>query len=90
MPKYIVETLLTFREVHVVEAKDENEALKIAEVADANWEECLGTTKLDVNEYSEEGMHNFKKKDYFWDGVAFLNDKGQLEYIYPNYPKVKF
>jgi GH35 family endo-1,4-beta-xylanase len=89
MPKYIVETLLTFREVFVVEAKDEEQAFEVAKAADPNWQECLGTTKVDINEYSEEGLHNFRKKDYFFDAVSFLNEKGVLEYQYPNLPKTR-
>lgn len=89
MPKYIVETLLTFREVFVVEAEDEEQAMEVAKVADPNWQECLGTARLDINEYSEEGMHNFKKKDYFFDAVAFFNEENVLEYRYPNLPKTR-
>jgi hypothetical protein len=36
--KYIVETMQSFRHIHVIEAENEDEALKIASVADDNWQ----------------------------------------------------
>jgi hypothetical protein len=63
--KYIVETIGMFRQVHVVEAESKEEAFAVAEVADDNWQEFLGMTKLDVNEFTEEQVAHYKKKD-FW------------------------
>lgn len=80
--KYIVETIGLHRMVHVVEAADEDEALKIAEKADDNWQEYLGTVKIDINEYSEEQIKHFKSKQFFWNGVSKLKD-GVIAYDIP-------
>ena len=77
--KYIVETIGMFRQVHVVEAKDEQEAFEIAETADDNWQEFLGVTKLDINEYTEEQIAHYKKKDFWWEGVSYMED-GVVKY----------
>ena len=82
--KYIVESLTTFRHVHVVEAENEEQAFAIASEADDNWQEFLGVVKLDVNEYTEEQIKVFKGKDYFWNGVAFINQDGNLAYRHPD------
>lgn len=81
MPKYIVETLSVFRHVHVIEANDKEEALKIADKADYNWEEYLGLLKIDINEYSEEQIKVFKEKPFFWPGVSYQDvNTGEVTY----------
>lgn len=81
MPKYIVETLSVFRHVHVIEANDKDEALKIADKADYNWEEYLGLLKIDINEYSEEQIKVFKEKPFFWPGVSYQDvNTGEVTY----------
>lgn len=87
--KYIVESIGVFRMVHVVEAEDEAGAFKIARAADDNWQEHLGEMKVDITEYTEEQISHFKKKDYFWNGVAFKDENGFVGYIHPNGEVVK-
>lgn len=82
--KYIVESVGMFRQIHVVEAKDENEAFEIAETADDNWQEFLGTTKIDVSEFTEEHISVFRKKEFFWEGVSFKDENGELKYKHPD------
>ena len=82
--KYIVETIGMFRQVHVVEAKDEDEAFKIAERADDNWQEFLGMTKLDINEYTEEQIAHYKKKEFYWEGVSSFDENYQVIYHHPS------
>ena len=77
--KYIVETISASRMVHVVEADSEEVALQIAERADDNWQEYLGTLKIDINEYTEEHIKHFKEKQFFWNGVSRMVD-GEIEY----------
>jgi hypothetical protein len=81
--KYIVETIGMFRQVHVVEAETKEEAYEIAEVADDNWQEFLGTTKLDINEFTEEQIAHYKKKEFYWEGVSYMED-GQVKYLHEN------
>jgi hypothetical protein len=87
--KYIVETIGIFRMVHVVESETEDEALRIACVADDNWQEHLGEMKIDISEYTEEQIAHFKKKQYFWNGVAFKDENGFVAYVHPNGEVVK-
>ena len=85
MPKFLVETLNTFHEVHVIEAENEEMAKKIAENSDYNSSIWLGTTILEVNDYSEERIANWKKRDsYFFDGYACVDENGFLEYREPS------
>ena len=83
MAKYIVETLQVHRHVHVVEAGDEQEALEIARLADDNWQEYLGELKIDINEFTEEQISHFRKKEFFWDGVSYKDENGVVNYRHP-------
>ena len=87
--RYIVETITTFRHVHVVDAEDEEQAFAIASVADDNWQEFLGVTKFDINEYTEEQISVLKKKQYFWDGVAYSAENGTVGYLHPQGHRVE-
>ena len=74
MPKYIVEQLSAFRNVYVIEADTEEEAVKISEYADDNWQEWLGNLKIDVNEYTDERIAYFKHKDYYVGMATLFSD----------------
>ena len=85
MPKFIVETLNTFHEVHVVEAENEEIAKKIAAQSDYNASIWLGTTFLEVNEYSDARIEQWKKReDYFFEGYSRVDENGVLEYRKPD------
>ena len=84
MPKYIVEQLMTYRNVYVVEAENEPQAIKVAEHADDNWQKFLGTTTIDINECTDARIAYFKEKEYFWDGWSYVDSDGFLAYRYPN------
>jgi hypothetical protein len=84
MPKYIVEQLMTYRNVYVVEAENEVQAIKVAEHADDNWQKFLGTTTIDINECTDARIAYFKEKEYFWDGWSYVDSDGFLAYRYPN------
>ena len=85
MPKFLVETLQTFHEVHVIEADDACMAKKIAEQSDYNASVWLGTTILEVTDYSEERIANWKKREQFWfDGYACADENGMLVYKRPD------
>ena len=89
MPKYIVEQISVHRSVFVVEAENQDEAKKVASVADDNWQQWLGQLDVDVNEYSEERIAYFKHKDYFWDGVSYKDENGYLAYIHPSGERIE-
>ncbi len=83
--KYLVEVLSTFRNVYVVEAENEDDALLVAENSDDNWQEWLGHQKLDVRPYTDEQKAYFKSKDnYFWEGHASLDENGHIVYHHPD------
>jgi len=94
MPKFIVETLQTFHEVHVIEAENEEQAKKISEQSDYNASIYLGQTNVDVQKFSESKLKRWKEREqYFFDGYAAIED-GNLVYKKPdgtlngNMPKI--
>lgn len=85
MPKFLVESLQTFHEVHVIEAESAEEAKKIASESDYNASVWLGTTFLEVNEYSDARIEQWKQREpYFFDGYARVDENGVLEYRKPD------
>ena len=85
MPKFIVDTLNTFHEVHVIEAEHEETAKKIAEQSDYNASVWLGTTFVDVQKYSESKLKRWREREpYFFDGYARVDENGVLEYRKPD------
>jgi hypothetical protein len=82
--KYIVETISTFRQVHVVEADSEFDALYLAEHADDNWQDHLGVMKYSITECTEQTLAPYKAMKYFWDGVASLDADRNIKYVYPD------
>lgn len=82
--KYIVETFSTFREIHVVEAENQEIAEKIASNSDYNMSKWLGHQVATVYEYSDEHVARFRNEDqYFWDGVKSIDADGYLCYQRP-------
>lgn len=85
MPKFIIETLNTFHEVHVIEAENEEKAKKIAEQSDYNASVWLGTTFVDVQKYSESKLKRWREREpYFFEGYARVDENGVLEYRKPD------
>ena len=82
LQKFSVETVTTFYEVHVVLAKDEEEAQFIAENSDYNASKHLGTQTVQILPCSDDDLKRFAKVDnYFFDGVAKVDDNGYLIYL---------
>jgi len=84
MKKYIVETVSMHRMVHIVEVEDEKDIRLLTQNADDNWQQHLGELQFDVTEYSEEKVARYREKQYFWDGVSFIDGDGFIKYKYPN------
>lgn len=83
--KYLVEVLSTFRNVYVVEADSEEDAVAVTPHVDDNWQEWLGQQTLDVRPFSEEQKNYFKSKEkYFWEGFISVNEEGYIVYNYPD------
>jgi hypothetical protein len=82
--KYIVEVFSNFREIHVVEAENEEIAKEIAAKSDYNMSKWLGQQVATIYPYSEGHVERFRKEDeYFWDGVKGVDDEGFLTYLRP-------
>lgn len=96
MPKYVVETVNTFYEVHVVEAKDEAEAEIIAANSDYNASKWLGQQIANVSVFDERDLPRLKQLDsYFFQGYTKVDEEGYIVYMNPdgsvngNMPKTK-
>ena len=78
---FVVETVNTFSEVHIVEAENEEMAKKIAENSDYNASKWLGTQVSNVYDYNESELPRLKKLDsYFFNGYACVDEDGYLYY----------
>lgn len=95
MPKFIVETLNTFHEVHVIEAESAEQAQEIAQHTDYNASVWLGTTNVDTQEYDEVKLQRWKEREpYFFEGYAVVEDgyliyrkmNGEMNGSMPKYP----
>ena len=81
MKKFIIETIQTFHETHVIEAENEEMARKIVEHSDYNSSEWLGQTILSVRKYSIGEVERLMDLDkYFFKGCAAVDEKGMLYY----------
>lgn len=81
MKKFVVESVNTFYEIHIVEAEDEDQAKMIASQADYNASKWLGAQVSNVTEYQESDMDRLKNIDsYFFDGYACVSEEGFLYY----------
>jgi hypothetical protein len=79
--KYVVETIVTFREVHVVEAENEEIAKEISLNSDYNMSKHLGSQIVTIYPYSNEHFERFCKEDqYFWNGIKGVDAEGYLTY----------
>jgi len=84
MAKYIVESIGMFRQVHVVEAENEDIAMEIAKTADDNWQQYLGEMKVDISEFTPERIKHFQEKEFFWEGISFKDENGVVRYKHKN------
>ena len=73
--KYVVETVSSFYEVHLVEAENEEEARFITQNSDYNASKWLGQQVANISEFDERDMPRLKNVDsYFFDGYATIED----------------
>lgn len=73
--KFVVETVSTFYEIHLVEAENEEEAKFIADNSDYNASKWLGQQVANITEFDERDMPRLKQVDtYFFDGYATIED----------------
>jgi hypothetical protein len=84
MAKYIVESIGMFRQVHVVEAENEDTAMEIARTADDNWQQYLGEMKVDISEFTPERIKHFQEKEFFWEGISFKDENDVVRYKHKN------
>lgn len=77
--KFVVETVNTFYEVHLVEAVDEAEAQFIVQNSDYNASKWLGQQVANISEFDERDLPRLEKVDsYFFDGYATIEDNKLL------------
>ena len=81
MKKFIIETIQTFHETHVIEAENEDMARKIVENSDYNSSQWLGQNILTVREFSIAEIERLMAADkYFFKGCACVDEEGVLFY----------
>ena len=77
--KYVVETVNTFYEIHLVEAENEEEAQFIVQNSDYNASKWLGQQVANISEFAESDLPRLRKVDsYFFDGYATIEDNKLL------------
>ena len=77
--KFVVETVNTFYEVHLVEAKNEEEAKFIVANSDYNASKWLGQQVANISEFDERDIPRLQSVDsYFFDGYATIEDNKLL------------
>ena len=73
--KFVVETVSSFYEVHLVEAENEEEAQFITQNSDYNASKWLGQQVANISKFDERDMPRLKKVDsYFFEGYATIED----------------
>ena len=73
--KFVVETVNSFYEVHLVEAKDEEEARLIVKNSDYNASKWLGQQVANISVFNESDVPRLRSvDDYFFEGYATLED----------------
>jgi 1-aminocyclopropane-1-carboxylate deaminase/D-cysteine desulfhydrase-like pyridoxal-dependent ACC family enzyme len=83
--RYIVESISTFHEMHVVEADSKEDAKLVAENADWNSSVHVGVQVLGVYAANEHDKARMKAKDdYFFEGYSHINKEGVLAYHHEN------
>ena len=79
--RFAVESLSIFAEVHVVYAKDEEEAKKIAAEADSNTSNWLGQKVIRVRDCGKKQIQRYKQEDkYFFNSASMIDEEGYLIY----------
>jgi len=78
---FVVETVNTFSEVHIVEAENEEAAKKIAKNSDSNASKWLGLQVSNIYDFDERELPRLRKLDsYFFNGYACVDNEGYLYY----------
>ena len=73
--KYVVETVNTFYEIHLVDAVDEDEARLIVQNSDYNASKWLGQQVANISEFKKSDLPRLKNVDsYFFEGFATIED----------------
>ena len=81
LKRFSVEMISSFYEVHIVHAKDEEEAKLIAASSDYNLSNWLGQNVINVREAKDKDIERFKEMDdYFFEGASKLDTDENLVY----------
>ena len=73
--RFVVETVNTFYEIHLVDAVDADEARFIVQNSDYNASKWLGQQVANISEFKKSDLPRLKNVDsYFFEGVATIED----------------
>ena len=79
--RFVVETISTFAEVHIVFAKNEEEAKKIAANSDYNTSNWLGQQVVRIRKCKNKDIERYLEEDiYFFSGAAMIDNENYLVY----------
>lgn len=78
---FAVESIVTFFEINLVEAENEEQAKKIAGYADYNISKHVSTNPVQAYEVKNREIKRFEKFDqYMWKGYSCIDEDGMLVY----------
>ena len=81
LKRFSVEMISSFYEVHIVHAKDEEEAKLIAASSDYNLSNWLGQNVINVREAKDKDIERFKEMDkFFFNGAARIDSENYVVY----------
>ena len=73
--RFVVETINTFYEAHLVEAENEEEAKLIVANSDYNASKWLGQQVANITKFDKRDLPRLKQLDsYFFEGFATIED----------------
>ena len=73
--RFVVETINTFYEAHLVEAENEEEAKLIVANSDYNASKWLGQQVTNITKFDKRDLPRLKQLDsYFFEGFATIED----------------
>jgi hypothetical protein len=80
--RYLVQSISTFHQAHVVEAENEEQAKAIVHNSDENWQKWKGLQFVGITPF-DQAQDTIKaleaQNETFWSGYSYMKD-GKVEY----------